>query len=149
MIYIFVAIAIFVADFFIKSKVDRDEQLGRQRLILKDRIIIRKYYNKGAMLNFLEKWPKLLRIVCGLVMICVCIVFFAVLGKKGKAGLKLGLAMVIGGGASNLFDRLTQGHVIDYFSLNCKWERLRRIIFNISDWFIFLGTILVAIFHRE
>ena len=39
-------------------------------------------------------------------------------------------------------DRLTRGYVVDYFSFNVKWEKLRRLVFNISDFFILGGTLL-------
>ncbi len=56
--------------------------------------------------------------------------------------IKLGLSFVVGGAFSNVYDRLVRRYVVDYFSFNVKWERLRRIVFNISDLFIFLGSFL-------
>ena len=42
-------------------------------------------------------------------------------------------------------DRMTKGYVTDYFSLNVKWEKVRRLVFNISDFCILIGTILASI----
>lgn len=53
--------------------------------------------------------------------------------------------MLFGGGLSNLYDRYTKGHVVDYFHINIGPKWLRNIIFNVSDFFIFLGVILAAI----
>ena len=56
--------------------------------------------------------------------------------------MRLGL---LGGAFSNAYDRLKRGYVVDYFSLNLKWEPLRRVVFNISDFCILIGAMLVAI----
>lgn len=149
MVYILVAAAIFAADFFIKKYIDKKRKLGEQSTILGERIIVRKYYNKGAIFDSLEKRPALVRILCGSVLVLVCGAFFLLLREKGKHGLKLGLAMIIGGGASNFYDRIAKGHVVDYFSVKSRFPKLQKIIFNISDWFIFLGTVLMLLFHKE
>ncbi len=147
MIYILIAVGIFTLDFYIKRRIDKERKLGEESGICKNRIILRKYYNSGAMLDFLGKWPRLVKILCGLVMIVLCGFFALLLRKKGNRGLKLGLAFIIGGGASNLYDRFKTGHVVDYFSFRSRFSRLQRIIFNISDLFIFLGTLLVLLFR--
>ena len=50
-----------------------------------------------------------------------------------------------GGGLSNLYDRYTKHHVVDYvrFQTGPKW--FQRIIFNVSDFFIFIGAVLAVI----
>lgn len=149
MVYIVFAAAIFTADFFIKKYIDEKRKLGEECHILKDRIIIRKYYNTGAILDSFERWPYLVRGLCGGVLILVSVIFFWLLREKGKRGLKLGLAMILGGGASNLYDRLKKGHVVDYFSFKSRFPRFQRIIFNISDLFIFLGSALLLLFHKK
>ena len=55
------------------------------------------------------------------------------------------IAMLAGGGLSNLYDRYTKHHVVDYvrFQTGPKW--FRRIIFNVSDFFIFIGAVLAVI----
>ena len=53
--------------------------------------------------------------------------------------------MLAGGGLSNLYDRYTKHHVVDYvrFQTGPKW--FQRIIFNVSDFFIFIGAVLAVI----
>ena len=67
------------------------------------------------------------------------------LKNPGKQAVKLGGALALGGGLSNLTDRMTKGYVTDYFSLNVKWDRLRRLVFNISDFCILIGTVIAGI----
>ena len=57
---------------------------------------------------------------------------------------KLGLSLLLGGALSNLIDRYQRGYVVDYFSFNFG-KRLKHIIFNIADMFVFLGGILLVI----
>lgn len=149
MIYILIAAAIFALDFVVKKQIDRKRSLGEESRILKNRIILRKYYNKGVMLDALDRWPRLVQILCGTVLVILCGMFLFLLREKGNRGLKLGLALIIGGGASNFCDRLTKGHVVDYFSFKSRLRRIQRIVFNLSDLFIFLGSLLVLLFRKK
>ena len=54
------------------------------------------------------------------------------------------LALLLGGGLNNLYDRYTKGHVVDYFHLNFGPKWLRAIVFNISDFCIFIGALLAV-----
>ena len=51
---------------------------------------------------------------------------------------KLGIAMILGGALSNLYDRLVRRYVVDYFSIQCG--KLKEIVFNLGDIFVFLGS---------
>jgi len=45
-------------------------------------------------------------------------------------------------------DRLTRGYVVDYFGFRVKNKRLRNVIFNISDFGIMIGAVLLVIAAR-
>ena len=72
------------------------------------------------------------------------LVFLFTLTKHGCAALKTGLSLLLGGAWSNTYDRLKRKYVVDYFSLNVKWKPLRQIIFNLSDFCILIGALIVA-----
>lgn len=57
---IMVPLLIFLLDTIIKYQVDRRRKLGEKEFVCGDRLIIQKYYNKGAALNFLADKPKLM-----------------------------------------------------------------------------------------
>ena len=48
--------------------------------------------------------------------------------------------LILSGALSNAIDRLQFGYVIDYFTV--VYGRLKRIIFNLGDWFLFVGMTL-------
>lgn len=79
------------------------------------------------------------------IMVFVAVVYYFAMRMTGKKLTKTGLAMLAGGGLSNLYDRYTKHHVVDYvrFQTGPKW--FRRIIFNVSDFFIFIGAVLAVI----
>ena len=65
--------------------------------------------------------------------------------KKKSVLIRLGLALLLGGAASNAYDRIMKKEVTDYFRISIGSKRLERIIFNIGDMAIFVGGILTAI----
>lgn len=62
---------------------------------------------------------------------------------RGRFAEKLALTLVLSGGVSNLFDRLTRGYVVDYFSI--QWKRLKKVVLNLGDLFIFAGSFLLVL----
>lgn len=141
MVYILIIIVIFFGEMTIKNYVEKHKEMGTKEEILKGNILIRRTHNKGAMLNFMEKKPKVV-IAISVTMLGILIAIFGrLLGKENHKLLKLGVALLIGGGASNLFDRVEKGYVVDYFSF--KW--LKKVIFNLGDICIFIGGILILI----
>lgn len=149
MVYAGIVAVLFAGDFFLKRQVDKKIEKEERKEICNGKIIVRKYYNKGAALNFMEKSPKVLRTVCGGMILMLGIIWYLLLRNKKNPAVLLGISMILGGGASNLYDRITRGHVVDYFSFRTPWERLNRVVFNISDMFIFLGSILMVIFGSK
>lgn len=145
MIYIGITIGVFLLDFFIKNYFDKNYARRIKHPRLKNKIIIEKYYNDGATLNLLADHPKWMKMIHTIVMAGVCIVYYLVIRLTGKSLSKTGMALLVGGGLSNLLDRYTKGHVVDYFRINVGPKRLRNIIFNISDFFIFIGAVLAVL----
>lgn len=149
MIYVWVAVGIFLLDFGVKRYIDSKYNRKEKHPKPGGLVYIEKYYNNGAMLNWMEQRPGLLKSLQTVFMLVVCIGFYFSLRRNGKFPAKLGLAFLTGGGSSNLFDRYTKGHVVDYlgFCIGPKW--FQRIIFNVSDFFIFIGAMLTVIGHGD
>jgi len=148
MIYVGLVTGIFLLDFFIKRYIDKKYARKERHCRLGGLVYIEKYYNKGAMLNFLGKNPGILKFLQTAMMLVVCIWFYISLHKNEGELEKLGIAFLLGGGLSNLYDRYTKGHVVDYIRFDVGPKYFQKIIFNISDFFIFIGAVLSVIGNR-
>ena len=123
-----IAIGVFLMDQFCKEKIEVKPATYDQE-ILDGWVTLTKYYNKGAFLNALSKKPK---VVLALTAVMFGGVVSWLLHRPGW-----GLALLTGGAASNLTDRIRKGYVVDYFTV----RPLPKIVFNLGDIAIFLGAI--------
>ena len=143
--YVRMAAVLFTIDEFIKNYVEEQGKAGKSLPAFKNKIILTKSHNKGAMLNLGEKNQHAMAMLSVAFTLFVLGFFVATLGMKGRKTLKTGLAFILGGAFSNTYDRLTRKYVVDYFSFNVKNEKIRNVVFNISDMFIILGSLIFVI----
>ena len=143
--YLCIVALIFAGELGIKNYVEKKRNAGEEKEICKGRILLRKYHNKGACMNLGEKKSN---VVAGLSLIltaALALVFLFTLTRHGNGWLKAGLSLLLGGAFSNTYDRLKRKYVVDYFSFGVKWEPLRAMVFNISDFCILIGALIIAI----
>nr|WP_326186135.1 signal peptidase II [uncultured Oscillibacter sp.] len=57
----------------------------------------------------------------------------------------LGAGLLLGGGAGNLLERLRRGRVYDYVQFPRAPGPLKRYVFNLADFAILLGGLLLAL----
>ena len=127
---------IFGTDYYIKKKINTSEKKDLKEKCLGGRLIVRNCHNHGMMLGILKNKDKeFLRDLASLVL-------GGALGEKGTRISKLGLSMILGGGLNNYTERRRKGYVTDYVSLNVENPKLKKVVFNISDLFIFTGALL-------
>jgi signal peptidase II len=78
----------------------------------------------------------------------VGLTIFIVVSKEMTAGLAISLSLILGGGASNLADRmLNDGRVVDFMNLGIG--KLRTGIFNVADVAIMVGMGLVLLLNYQ
>ena len=147
MIYLLLSACICGLDLWIKKWVEGREKGYFPAKILGGRIWIRRLHNRGGACNILEGRQKLVRRVSVFLLLVSGAGYVRLLGRKGFGVLKTGWAPFIGGAASNVCDRLYRKYVVDYFSFRVKWKKLRRMVFNLGDLFIFLGAFLVILWN--
>ena len=140
MIFVIIVLGVFLGDLMLKKYVEANLPEGEERTFLGGRIRIRKLHNRGIALGALSERPALIRM--GLL-----IALAAALPKKGGNVRKTGLSLMLGGALCNWFDRFHQGAVTDYVSFGTRWKKFARLVFNLSDFCIFLGGIL-AVFGK-
>lgn len=143
-----IPVSIFGLDGILKHYIDKTKKLGAKEKICGGRLILKKYYNNGAALNFLESRPKILLAVQGALLFAAAVIYGRLFSKDGNTGLLVSLGMLLGGGMSNFYDRVKKKHVVDYVSFSVPWKWLSKIVFNISDFFIFAGALLTVWFKR-
>ena len=145
MFYITLVILIVILEWKFKNYIESVYDFSKQEFLFKEKIRIRKYHNHGAFLNIMETKKRLLHLISIIFTLIVCIFFFMTLFHKGNRILKLGLALLLGGAFSNTYDRLSRSYVVDYFSFCSPFPKLNRIVFNISDFCILIGTLLTVL----
>lgn len=145
MIYTLTSILLFITDSIIKLWVERKGIDGVVKPILGGKLLLRKYHNTGAMLGAGAAKQKRVALISLIFTAFMTGVFVATLGYKGAGTLKAGLSLLLGGAYSNTYDRLRRKYVVDYVSFNVKNHRFRNIIFNISDFGIILGAVLLVV----
>lgn len=73
---------------------------------------------------------------CLIVLIIICLIYYFIFLAKKPAWFEAGFVlMIVFGAASNLFDRVKLGYVVDYLSLQYF------TIFNLADVIIFSGVV--------
>ena len=145
MIFILLVICIIIFEWKTKNYIEAVYDDKKQTYLFHDKIRVRKYHNPGAFLNIMQYQRKLLHLISILFTCLIGIFFMITLFQKGNYILKLGLSLLLGGAFSNTYDRLSRNHVIDYFSFCTPFEKFNRIVFNISDFCILIGTLLVVL----
>ena len=94
--------------------------------------------NRGAAFSMLNGYPRLL----GILSLALIIGGFVWLRNKKIAPLPLaGLALMAGGAAGNMFDRLIRGFVPDMI----ETQFIHFPVFNIADSCLTIGCVLVMI----
>ena len=136
---------IFLLEYGIKCHMDRVRTLQQRRPFAGGKIVLKKYYNKGAAGNFLNHHPKSVCYIHTSALLLVFVAWIYMLPQKNAAVAKTGLSFLAGGGASNLYDRLTRGHVIDYISFGFGPKKFQKLVFNTADFFVFAGIFLCMI----
>ncbi len=95
--------------------------------------------NTGVAFSMLKdgRW---VIIALNVLLIAAVIAFLIIRKPKGRL-LRLGLCMVVAGGAGNLIDRIALGYVIDFIELTF----MRFAVFNVADMFLSVGVAMAAI----
>lgn len=138
------AAGIFALDLFLKNQIEKKLEEGEIKPFCKGRLLIRKYHNKGAFLDLGAKKQGAVACLSLLLTLCMTVVFLSTFTFRGNSTLKAGLAFLLGGAYSNTYDRLVRKYVVDYVSFPVRNPRIRRIVFNISDFCILIGALLMT-----
>lgn len=142
---IIVAGMIISADLGIKYYIEKHMKSNEERRIWKGKAVIRKVHNRGMILNALDKHPKIVK-GASLAALGILLIWQAVvMRKQGHTAEKVAGAMIAGGAVSNTWDRLKRGYVVDYLAFETPHKKLSEITYNLGDFAIFGGALLMVL----
>lgn len=135
---------LFAADQILKSYAEQNMDKGEEKE-LAGPIVLRRVSNTGLCLNLLSGSPGIVKALsltaAGLVSLSYTLVLFR---KKGF-WKKKALSLMTAGAWSNTFDRFARGHVSDYIGFKAGDRKLSSITYNLADFFIAAGALLLSV----
>lgn len=102
-------------------------------------------WNNGAAFSFLSgagEWHRWFFVVFSLLMSVVFVIWLRRLPENAVLQ-PLAIALLLGGAAGNLIDRLFFGYVVDF--LEVYYQNWHWPVFNIADSAIFVGVVLLML----
>lgn len=145
---IFVILCLCVGCDQVTKRIAKEQISPGQRIEWMNGMVVLVYTeNSGAFLSLGARLPETVRLWALVVFVGVVLagmlIFVLSTREIGRVGV-LAMSLVIGGGASNLLDRIRyNGAVVDF--LNVGIGRLRTGIFNVADVAIVAGIGLLII----
>jgi signal peptidase II len=136
------SVAIVAADQLSKLAMIALFQPGEERVVTSFFSLVLAF-NTGAAFSFLRDvadWP---RYLFSAVAIAAGGLIIWLLRRGGDRWYCAGLALILGGAAGNLWDRLTLGHVVDFLLFH--WDRWYYPAFNVADSAITVGAALLIL----
>lgn len=133
------------ADLACKAQIEAqdNETFPRELEGTKGKIWLYKNHNPGFSFGFLKEYPRAVWTVPLCVTSALAGMWVYVCSLRGQFMNKLALTFALAGAASNLYDRLKRGYVVDYFSV--RWKFLKKVVFNLGDLFILKGACLLIL----
>jgi signal peptidase II len=147
LLYIQLMLGLFQADLAVKHEIETNPKFdhGQQRELASGRMRILRFHNHGMAGGRLQGHMKGIIRWSGILTIGTAAAFLRLLRNPGQEVQKTGFAMLLGGALSNLYDRCRRGYVVDYVNFKTPWKKLSQLIFNLADFFILIGAILICL----
>lgn len=136
--------ALFAGDQLMKTYAEQNLDMGEERR-MKGKIRIRRVHNRGLTLNYLEDRPDLVRGMSLAAALAMTVWQILDLFHRRNPLRRAGQILSSAGAWSNTFDRMFRGHVVDYIGFDVDKERLADITYNIADFFLMIGGVLLMI----
>ena len=142
MIWCFIIAIIFLLDYQLKKWAEKNLKGKKRQHIGNTGCSLVLVHNKGFAGSRMKEKPEVVKVIHTIILVlfgilCILLGYF----KKGNEMTAFGLSMILGGGASNLYDRWKKGYVTDYLGLPVA----KKLVFNVSDLCIFAGAVLAIL----
>lgn len=145
LVLISITLSLILIDIAFKSTIEGHMTCKEERTACKGKVILRKVYNRGFSFGLLEKKQEAVKYGSAIVTVLLTIWQLITLMRKKHYIKKWGLSLMTAGAWSNTFDRWFRGYVIDYVGFQTKWKKVTDITFNLADFLIAAGGMLVMV----
>jgi signal peptidase II len=143
---LWIAAVIVVLDQAVKAVVRRQIALNESITVIPGFFDLTRVHNSGTAFGFMNATDFPFKTV---VLACVAVAALAALGMYAASLpvdqwlARTGLALILGGAAGNLIDRITAGYVVDFVDL--YWSGWHFWAFNVADASITVGVALMIL----
>lgn len=149
--FLILAGAVVAADQLSKRVISSELRLGEVRSIVEGAFNLTHTLNRGAAFSLMADGSSSFKLgLLILVSVLASVVVLALLWRSPRSSRgsrqesrvgRTGLAMILGGALGNLWDRISNGSVIDF--LDFYFRSYHWPVFNLADAAIVLGALLV------
>jgi signal peptidase II len=140
LLFVVLAVTTFVLDRVTKLLVERSMHLGEHIDVVSGVFELRRVHNPGIAFGMFSGSGSL--VVLGSVLVAVLLFYFLLRVEPDDWATLVGGALITGGAAGNLVDRIQHGYVIDF-------ARVPKVpafqTFNVADVGIVCGVVLVIL----
>ena len=143
---LWIALAVVVLDQIVKAIVRREIALNESITVIPGFFDLTRVHNTGTAFGFMNstEFPfKTVILACIAIGALAALAIYAATLPANQWLARIGLALILGGAAGNLIDRVTEGYVVDFVDL--YWSGWHFWAFNVADASITVGVALMIL----
>jgi signal peptidase II len=143
---LWIALAVVVLDQIVKAIVRREIALNESITVIPGFFDLTRVHNTGTAFGFMNAtdFPfKTVILACVAIGALAALAMYAATLPANQWLARIGLALILGGAAGNLIDRITEGYVVDFVDL--YWSGWHFWAFNVADASITVGVGLMIL----
>ena len=143
---LWIALAVVVLDQIVKAIVRREIALNESITVIPGFFDLTRVHNTGTAFGFMNStdFPfKTVILACIAIGALAALAMYAATLPAHQWLARIGLALILGGAAGNLIDRITEGYVVDFVDL--YWSGWHFWAFNVADESITVGVALMIL----
>ena len=143
---LWIALAVVVLDQIVKAIVRREIELNESITVIPGFFDLTRVHNTGTAFGFMNStdFPfKTVILACIAIGALAALAMYAATLPANQWLARIGLALILGGAAGNLIDRVTEGYVVDFVDL--YWSGWHFWAFNVADAAITVGVALMIL----
>ncbi|MFR0581334.1 signal peptidase II [Limosilactobacillus mucosae] len=136
--YLVLIVALVAIDQAVKHWVTQNIPLNSSKTLIPGLLDLDNLHNTGAAWSMLEGRQWFFAIIT---VIAIIVVAWLMWKNKTAAWMMTGLSLIMAGAVGNFIDRLSQGYVVDMFTL----QNVNFPVFNVADACLTIGVFIMLI----